>query len=114
MSGGKMNDNQYQQVMNNTKWDEIRLAMYDYPKNQQWRTKDIETGYISPWEGEWYYHFKSGGYKNIEWLEIKSETKEISNDIIKILRAFHVPGEVFDNVIKVYGYVAIDKQVDYL
>lgn len=72
--------------------------MCDYPSNQQWRTKDIETGYICPWDGDWYYHFKSGGYKNIEWLEIKSETEEIRNDIIKILRAIHVPGMVFDDV----------------
>lgn len=47
-----MDYNQYQQVMNDIKWEEIRLAMYDYPNNHQWRTKDIETGYTCPWEGE--------------------------------------------------------------
>lgn len=109
-----MDYNQYQQVMNDTKWEEIRLAMYDYPNNHQWRTKDMETGYTCPWEGEWYYHFKSGGYKNIEWLEIRSETEEIRDDIIKILSTIHVPGEVFNDVIKVYGYVEISKPLGYL
>jgi hypothetical protein len=104
----------YQQVMNDTKWEEIRLAMYDYPNNRQWRTKDIESGYICPWDGEWFYHFKLGGYKTIEWLDIKAETEEIRNDVLKILKAIHVPGEVFDDVIKVYGYVEIGKFVDYL
>lgn len=52
-----MANNQYQQVMNDTKWEEIRLSMYDYPNsNNQWRTKDIETRFISTWDGEWFYH----------------------------------------------------------
>jgi hypothetical protein len=109
-----MKFNQYQQVMNDTKWEEIRLAMSNYPINRQWRTKDIETGYICPWDGEWYYHFKLGGYKTIEWLEIKAETDEIRNDLLKILNSIHVPREVFDDVIRVYGYVEIGKFTDYL
>lgn len=109
-----MENIQYQQVMNDTKWEEIRLAMYDYPTNPQWRTKDIESGYICPWDGEWFYHFKLGGYKTIEWLEIKAETEEIRNDVLKILKAIHVPGAVFDDVIKVYGYVEVGKSVDYI
>ncbi len=109
-----MKDIQYQQVMNHTKWEEIRLAMYEYPNTRLWRTKDIETGYICPWEGDWYYHFEIGGYKNIEWLEIKAETNEIKNDILKILKHIHVAGEVFDDVIKVYGHVKIGNPIDYL
>jgi hypothetical protein len=35
---------QYHQLMNDTKWKEIRLAMNDYPNNRQWRTKDNENG----------------------------------------------------------------------
>ena len=74
----------------------------------------METGYICPWDQDWYYHFKSSGYKNIEWLEIKLEAEAIRDDIIKILRVIHVPGEIFDNIIKVYGYVEIGEPVDYL
>jgi hypothetical protein len=100
--------------MNNTKWEEIRLAMYEYPNNRKWRVKDIETGEISSWDGEWYYHFILDEYKTIEWLEIKVETEEIRNGVLKILNSIHVPGEVFDDVIRVYGYVEIGKPVDYL
>jgi hypothetical protein len=109
-----MKHNQFYPVMNDTKWEEIRLAMYDYPNNRQWRTKDIENGYICPWDGEWFYHFRNGGYKSIQWLEIKAETEEIRNDILEILKSIHVPGEVFDDVIRVYGYVEIGKSCDYL
>ncbi|MFN4213762.1 hypothetical protein [Exiguobacterium sp.] len=28
----------------------------------------METGYVSFWDAEWYYHFKLGDYKYIEWL----------------------------------------------
>ncbi|KGR89393.1 MULTISPECIES: DUF6678 family protein [Ureibacillus] len=109
-----MQYNQYLQVMTNTKWEEIREAMFNYPIDQLWRTKDIETGYICPWDGEWYYHFKLGEFETIEWLEIKAETDEIRNDVLKILNKIHVPGEVFDNVIRVYGYVETGRYIDYL
>lgn len=109
-----MKYNQYQQVMNDTKWEEIRLAMFNCPINHQWRTKDIETGYICPWDEEWYYHFKLDGYKTIEWLEIKAETDKVRNDVLKILNKIHVPGEIFDDVIRVYGYVEIGSFIDYL
>jgi hypothetical protein len=109
-----MNQNQYYPVMNDTKWEEIRLTMYDYPSNRQWRTKDIEKGYICPWDGEWFYHFSIGGYKYIQWLEIKAETEGIRTDVLEKLKSINVPGEVFDDVIRVYGYVEIGKSVDYL
>lgn len=104
----------YQEVMNDTKWDEIRLAMFEFPNNRQWRTKDIETDYLCPWDGEWFYNFRSGGYKCIEWLEIKAETVEIRHEVLKILNNIHVPGEVLGDVIRVYGYVEIGKPVNYL
>ncbi|MHC1681586.1 MAG: DUF6678 family protein [Clostridiaceae bacterium] len=98
-----MNLEGYQELMNNTKWEEIRLAMCNYPNEIQWRTKDIENGYISNWDSEWFYHFKAGGYKTIEWLEIRVNNI-IKNDIVNILRKIHVVGDVLNNSIKVYGY----------
>ncbi|WP_051348390.1 DUF6678 family protein [Peribacillus kribbensis] len=113
-----MNVNQYQPAMNNTEWEEIRSAMLDSPNAHQWRTKDIETGYICPWDGEWFYHFKIDGeldsYKSILWLEIKAETEEIRNEVLEILKKIHVPGEVHDKVIRVYGFIEMGKPVDYL
>ncbi|MEH7309221.1 DUF6678 family protein [Neobacillus drentensis] len=113
-----MKHNQYQEVMNNTKWEEIREAMLDSPNVHQWRTKDIETGYICPWDGEWFYHFKIEGvvdsYKTIEWLEITAETEKMRKEVLEILQNIHVAGEVLDNAIRVYGYVEMGKSVDCL
>lgn len=94
----------YNRLMNNTKWEEIRLAMYNYPSTAQWRVKSIDSTYISNWDGDWFYHFKLGGYESIEWLEIEANNDEIKNGIINILRKIHVPGEILNNSIKVYGY----------
>ena len=113
-----MKYNQYQEVMNNTKWEEIREAMLDSPNGHQWRSKSIEKGYIYPWDGDWFYHLKIDGrvdsYKTIEWLEIKAETEEMRKEVLEILKSIHVPGEVLDNAIRVYGYVEVGKPVDYL
>lgn len=53
-------------VMNNTKWEELRLAMHSLGKlRPQWQTKDLETGYVPCWDGDWFYHFRDGGYDSI-------------------------------------------------
>ncbi len=44
-------------VMNDTKWDELRLAMYELEPSPAYRTKCWENGYIPPWDGEWFHHF---------------------------------------------------------
>ncbi|SMQ80660.1 hypothetical protein SAMN05444673_3969 [Bacillus sp. OV166] len=105
----------YQRLMNCTKWDEIWQTMSDFPEKNLWRTKDIEKGYISLWDGEWFHHFKlDGDYKTIEWLEISFDNEEIKNQLLKILQEIRVPGEILSNSIKVYGYAKIGTFVDYL
>lgn len=39
--------------MNNTKWNEIFQAFYNSEPVVMWRTRDIETGYLSNWDGCW-------------------------------------------------------------
>jgi hypothetical protein len=99
--------------MNNTKWEEIRLAMCEYPKTVMWRIKNINNAFISAWDGEWYYHFQEGGYDTIEWLEVKFDNELMKKDIVSILQKIHVAGEVLKDSIKVYGYVN-DKYIDYI
>lgn len=61
-------------VMNETKWNELRLKMYSLETHSpKWRAKDIESGYISSWDGEWYYHFEVGGFRCIGWVELKTK-----------------------------------------
>ena len=48
--------------------------------------------------------------KEIEWLKIDL-TAENRKIVLDILRTIHVPGEVFDNCVYVYGYRT---DVDYI
>ena len=57
--------------MNNTKWNEIFHTFYDNEWSPEqplisWRTKNIENGYISNWDGTW-THF---GCEPREWDKI--------------------------------------------
>ena len=94
--------------MNKTKWDEIRLSMYNLGINMKtaikWRTKDVKNGYISNWDGEWYYHFKNGGYETIEWLEISTPNNIIKEAILNELKKIHIPSKIQEGSIMIYGY----------
>lgn len=105
--------NEYNSLMNNTKWEEIRLAMNEYSVTAKWRVKNIDNRYLSNWDGDWFHHLKLGGYDTIEWLEIKADNEEMKNEVVNILRKIHVPGEVLKNSIKIYGYKK-DGSIDYI
>lgn len=91
-------------ILNNTKWDELRLAMYGLEMPPLWRTKDVASGYICPWDGEWFYRFRADGYETIEWVEIQIRSDEQRLAVEAILKAIHLPGERTDLGFKVYGY----------
>ncbi|MCK6474280.1 MAG: hypothetical protein L6R28_21385 [Planctomycetes bacterium] len=102
-------------VMNNTKWDELRLAMYSLGElRPKWRTKDVETGFISSWDGDWYYHFRNGGYESIEWAEIRVLSPEQETVVFNELIAIHVPGERTENGFRVFGYVPRGQTISYV
>jgi hypothetical protein len=102
------------EVMNNTKWDELRLAMYGLGElTPAWRTRDIKTGYISSWDREWFYHFRNDGYDWIEWVEIQLTSPEQEAAVLAALVPIHVPGEKIEHGVRVYGHVPIGKAVNY-
>ncbi len=101
-------------VMNGTKWDELRLAMSALGElHPQWRTKD-RSGYLSPWDGEWFYHFRQGGYKTIEWVEIQVISPVQEASVLARLRAIHVPGERTEHGFRVFGHWTGDGTLNYL
>ena len=102
-------------VMNNTKWDELRLPMYSLVAlRPKWRTKDIETGFIPEWDGEWFHHFRSGGYECIEWVEVKVTSPAQDDAVLQALRSIHVPGEKTEHGYRVFGYGEPGKTIAYI
>jgi len=101
--------------MNNTKWRELQLAMHQLKElSPQWRTCCITNGYVSDWDGEWYYHFSEGGFQDIEWLEIKVDSLEQKDLVFSELKKIHVPGQESEYGFKVFGFVVEGVSVEYL
>ena len=101
--------------MNNTKWRELQMAMYELKENHpKWRSKCIDNEFISEWDGEWYYHFSEGGYKDLEWVEIKIENQEQKTLVHSKLKDIRVPGHEIENGFRVYGYIKKGQSVDYI
>jgi hypothetical protein len=102
-------------LMNDTKWDELRRAMYELDElAPRWRTQDVENGHLSEWDRGWFYHFRIGGYKSIQWVEIAVDTVEQRAAVLAELVRIHVPGERTDSGYRVFGYVKTGEVVDYI
>jgi hypothetical protein len=101
-------------VMNNTKWEELRLAMYSLGNiSPKWRTKDL-SGYLSQWDGEWFYHFRNDGYDSIEWVEIEVLSLEQDAVVLEQLRRIYVPGRRIERGYRIFGFVPTGFPVDYI
>ena len=94
--------------MNNTKWNEIGHKFWDIECSEdiliEWDVKFINYDYVENYEWTW-SHFGSDmvDHKQIEWLKIRL-TPENRTRVIEVLRAVHVPGEVTEDAVLVYGY----------
>jgi hypothetical protein len=101
-------------LMNYTKWDELRLAMYGLGDLRPlWRTKDV-SGYVSRWDGEWFYHFRDGDYVSIEWAEVQVSSAEQDAAVVELLRRIHVPGHRTEDGFRIYGYAPDGMVIDYV
>ena len=102
-------------LMNDTKWDELRLAMYGLDAfRPRWRTLDIENGYLSQWDREWFYHFRNGGYKSIHWADIALDSPEQRTAVLAELVRIHVPGERTQFGYRILGYARTGEAVGYI
>ena len=98
--------------MNKTKWREINAAFLgmefsDLPEENSvvipWMTCTTD-GFIYGWDETWTHFWGADDTgKEIEWLKIKL-TPENRKVVLAILKRIHVPGEVAENEVTVYGY----------
>lgn len=100
-------------VMNDTKWDEIRLAMYALEPPPMWSTL-AANGYRSSPDREWFYHFRVGGYACVLHLDIHADTPAQRALIRSALRKVHVPGEETSEGFRVFGYLRDGQAAAYL
>ncbi len=101
-------------LMNNTKWDELRLAMHNLGGLRPlWRTKDV-SGYVCPWDGDWFYRFREGGYLSIEWVEIQALSPDQGAAVLAILQQIHLPGHRIAEGFRIYGFAPDSVAIDYI
>ena len=102
--------------MNNTKWNKIFNAFYqnecsDNLPMVRWRTRDLETGFISRWDGTWsHFACEPKDWAYIDYLQIEL-TQENKKFVLDELRRIHVPATVSEEIVTIYGY---RQDVDYL
>ena len=102
-----------QPVMNNTKWRELRAAMYSIESVTTYRILRIN-GYYSDPDAEWYYHFQDGGYDDIQYVDIFATNPLHRQQIGLALKKIHLPAAETGDGFRVYGYVLPGQAVDYL
>jgi hypothetical protein len=99
--------------MNNTKWEELRLAMYGVEPAPKYRCKMLN-GHYSYTDAEWFYHFRDGGYEGVRYVDIFAESQPHREAIRSALTKIHLPGIETDDGFRVYGYALPDQFLDYL
>ena len=102
-----------QPVMNNTKWDELRLAMHSMESAPRYRTLS-DNGYLSPLDWEWFHHFLECGYNHIVYVDIHADDSSHRELIRTALQLVHLPGKEMDFGFRVFGHVEIGHEVCYL
>ena len=100
-------------VMNNTKWDEVRLAMYALDPTPEWSTLAANGHRYGP-DREWFYHFRNGGYEDIVYVDIHVATSHQRELVQSALRKIHVPGEETADGFRIFGYVERGQVTDYI
>ncbi len=101
------------QLMNNTKWRELRLAMYELDPAPRWSTLRLN-GYRSSPDREWYYHFQNGGYEDIAYVDIFADDPEHRQRIKEAINRIHLPGEETVDGFRIYGHAEPWQSVDYI
>ena len=102
-------------VLNDTKWDELRLAMYELgEQSPDFRVKDIRDDRPGPWDGEWFYHFRSGGYSSMEWVELRLADPQQREVVARILESINLPGSHTNEGFVIYGHVVPGSSVEYI
>jgi hypothetical protein len=98
---------EYFSVANDTKWRELRAAMLglDGADQPDFRCKDLESGVLGRWDGEWYYHWQDGGWESMEWAELSVKTARRRDLVRAVLKRIRFAGEETAEGFRIFGYV---------
>jgi hypothetical protein len=102
-------------IMNDTKWEELRVAMHGLGRlHPQFQIKDLNSNNPTHWDGEWFYHFRLLPYSVIEWCELRVRNEEQHRAVLQCIRAIHLPGHKTPDGFRILGWVKPGEIVDYI
>lgn len=97
------------QVLNHTKWAELRSEMLVAPADQspRFRARSVfaRPDFCSEWDGEFYYHVHP--VAELEWMELKTTSQRWLRDA---LERHSIPYSLEAGVVRVWGYTRPGKQ----
>jgi len=101
--------------MNDTKWEELRLAMLELGElSPRFRVLDVEKESPSIWDADWFYHFRNGEYKYRKWVEIEIQSDDQYDAVLMKLTEIRVPGAKIENGFRIFGYAMTGEYIDYI
>ncbi len=90
-------------ILNDTKWLELIGEMLEAPEGMapKFRTRSVfaSKGFMTEWDGEWYYHIHP--VAELEWVELQASSEDWLCDI---LRKHNIPFTIENGVPRVWGY----------
>jgi hypothetical protein len=90
--------------MNDTKWRELCMGFYAWEKSPRFRVHDVlaSEGYVSEWDGEWFYHPRP--YVSIQWLEVEL-IAELLPVAIAMCKKIGAAAEIAGAGLRIWGWV---------
>jgi len=99
--------------MNDTKWNELRLAMDAINPSPRWTVMNLN-GYQSEPDREWPHHFRAGGYREILYVDICADDTTHKEAIRAAVTQIGLPGEDTKGGFRIYGYSQTGQALMYL
>lgn len=102
-------------VMNDTKWNELRLAMDAMGDDSPHWWSLSTNGYRYGPEGDWVHHFRAGDdYRNIVHIDLHARNPAHRDALRTELRKIKLPGIETERGFRIFGYVEPGQFVDYI
>ena len=89
-------------ALNNTKWSELIEEMLGGAEMKpQYRCRSVfaPPGYMTEWDGEWYYHIHP--VAELEWVDLRATSE---GWLRQTLRKHDIPFSSEQGVLRVWGY----------
>lgn len=99
--------------MNDTKWNELRLAMDAINPSPRWTVMNLN-GYQSGPDRDWLHHFRAGGYRDILYVDIYADDTAHKEALRAALTQIRLPGEDTESGFRIYGYSEPGQALKYL